>query len=67
MFERHTVRLTPALFQQATEAAARAGYSSLDEFVSHLIEKELARQVSPDSREAKAEIAKQLKGLGYLE
>ncbi len=67
MFERRTVRLTPVLFEQAKAAATRAGYSSVDEFVAHAVEKELQRLEAPGAEDLKGEIAKQLKGLGYLE
>ena len=41
-----------------------AGYSSPQEFVLHVLEKELAKIEEADSDE---EIVKKLKGLGYLE
>jgi hypothetical protein len=41
-----------------------AGYASAEEFIEHLIEKELARLEDAESDEA---IVKKLKGLGYLE
>ena len=40
-----------------------AGYSSVDEFVTHVLEKELAKLEGSDSEE---EIKKKLKGLGYI-
>ena len=61
---RTTVKLDKTLLERARAAAARAGYSSLDEFVEHVIEKELAIL---EEAEAKEEVVKQLKGLGYLE
>jgi hypothetical protein len=44
--------------------AALAGYSSPDEFVAHVLEKELAGMKATDSDE---NIRKKLKGLGYIE
>ena len=41
-----------------------AGYSSPQEFVEHVLEKELAKLEEADSDE---EILDKLKGLGYLE
>ena len=64
MFSRHTVKLDKALRDRAREAAEKAGYRSLEEFVAHAIEKELARL---EEAEAKDAVVKQLKGLGYLE
>jgi hypothetical protein len=40
-----------------------AGYSSVDEFVSHALEKEIAQFEDAGSEE---EIKKRLKGLGYI-
>ena len=40
-----------------------AGYSSVDEFITHALEKELSQLEGSDSEE---EIKKKLKGLGYL-
>jgi hypothetical protein len=59
-----SVKLDKALAERARAAADKAGYSSLDEFVQHAIEKELAVL---EEAEAKEEVVKQLKGLGYLE
>ena len=58
------VKLEKALAERARAAAAKAGYSSLEEFLEHVIEKDLA---SLEEAEAKEEVVKQLKGLGYLE
>lgn len=58
------VKLDKALGERARAAAVKAGYSSLEEFVEHVIEKELARL---EEAEAKEEVVKQLRGLGYLE
>ncbi|HVW87527.1 MAG TPA: hypothetical protein VHB50_22725 [Bryobacteraceae bacterium] len=64
MFSRSIVKLPQSLYDRARAAAERAGYSSVDEFILHAIEKEL---VHLEEAEAKEAIAKQLKGLGYLE
>jgi metal-responsive CopG/Arc/MetJ family transcriptional regulator len=64
MFAKNTLKLDPALLERAKSAAAKAGYSSTEEFVRHAIEKELARL---EEAEAKEEVTKQLRGLGYLE
>jgi metal-responsive CopG/Arc/MetJ family transcriptional regulator len=59
-----SVKLNKALCQRATRVAEKAGYSSLEEFVEHVLEKELAHFEESDSKE---EVMKKLKGLGYLE
>ncbi len=59
-----SIKLNPDLLRRAAEYAAKAGYSSVEEFIEHLIEKELA---SRDEAEAREEVERRLKGLGYLE
>lgn len=57
------IRLEKALLAKAKRYAAIAGYSSVDEFITHVLEKELAHLDDADSEE---EIRKRLKGLGYI-
>jgi hypothetical protein len=56
------IRLDPELHRKAEKHALALGYSSLDEFVTHLLEKEM----EPLSPEDKAKLEARLKGLGYL-
>ena len=56
------IELNPELVERARQRARQAGYSSLEEYVAHLIEKDLA-QLSP---EEDAAVVERLKGLGYL-
>jgi hypothetical protein len=64
MFSRDSVKVGKALLERARAAAEAAGYSSVDEFVAHAVEKELVRVEEAEAKEA---VVKQLKGLGYLE
>jgi hypothetical protein len=64
LFSKTSVDLSKPLYHRARAAAAKAGYSSLEEFVIHAVEKELARVEEAESKEA---VTQQLKGLGYLE
>lgn len=57
------IKLDKALLAKAKRYADLAGYSSVDEFVTHLLEKELAKIDESDSED---EIRKKLKGLGYI-
>lgn len=57
------IKLDPALLTRAKRFADLAGYSSVDEFVAHVLERELAKFEGADSEE---EIKKKLKGLGYI-
>ena len=52
-----------ALLARVKRYADLAGYSSVDEFVTHIIEKELGQLEGSDSED---DIKKKLKGLGYI-
>jgi metal-responsive CopG/Arc/MetJ family transcriptional regulator len=52
------------LMERIKKCSELAGYSSPEEFVQHIVEKELARFEDAESDE---EIVKKMKGLGYLE
>ena len=58
------IRIDAGLLERATRVAEVAGYSSVDEFVAHLVEKELARSETDD---AERQVADRLRGLGYIE
>jgi len=57
------IKLDKALYDQVKKISEIAGYSSVDEFVTHALEKEIAQLGEADSEE---EIKKRLKGLGYI-
>ena len=57
------VKLSKDLYEKVKQIAALSGYSSVDEFVVHVLEKEIAK-VSQDDDEEK--IKERLKGLGYI-
>lgn len=57
------IKLDKDLIKRAGKAASIAGYSSVEEFVAHLIEKELAKIEDASSEE---EMKKRLQGLGYI-
>ena len=58
------IKIDNALFARAKDAAQAAGYSSLDEFITHIIEAEVAKHETTDDDE---KITDQLRGLGYIE
>ena len=63
MLSKTTVKLNKTICDRARRAAETTGYSSLEEFIEHAIEKELP----PDEQSlSKDELARRLKGLGYL-
>ncbi len=57
------VKLDKGLYERVRKYAGLAGYSSVDEFVAHALEKELAKLEGAGSEE---EIKKRLRGLGYI-
>jgi hypothetical protein len=57
------IKLDKDLMEKVKNYAAKAGYSSTEEFVAHCLEKELAKLDEADSPE---DIQKKLKGLGYI-
>jgi hypothetical protein len=57
------IRLDKGLLAKVKRYSDLAGYSSVDEFVTHALEKEIARLETADSDD---EIKKRLKGLGYI-
>jgi hypothetical protein len=59
-----SIKIDDSLLELARQAAAQAGYSSVEEFVAHLIESELKRR---KIEAAEQQVADQLRGLGYIE
>lgn len=59
-----TIKIKPELWQRVEEHARKSGYSSPEEFVEHVIEKELARAEEETDRQ---QVERRLKGLGYLD
>ena len=57
------VAIEKALYGKIKKYAEMSGYSSVEEFVTHCLEKEVAKIEESDSEE---EIKKKLKGLGYI-
>ena len=63
MFGKKGIQLDPALMEKVKAAAAKAGYASADEYVAHVLEKELSRT---DDASTDADVKKKLEGLGYI-
>ena len=63
MFGSASIRLDKGLLAKAKRHSDAAGYSSVEEFVTHLIEKAIAQLESADGED---EVRKRLKGLGYI-
>ncbi|MGE0360591.1 MAG: hypothetical protein AB7H93_12810 [Vicinamibacterales bacterium] len=63
MFGSSKVKLDKALLAKIKRYSDLAGYSSVDEFITHALEKEIAQL---EGAESEQELKKKLKGLGYL-
>ena len=57
------VKIDKELLKKAKYYSELAGYSSVGEFITHALEREIERLEESDSEE---EIKKKLKGLGYI-
>jgi Arc/MetJ-type ribon-helix-helix transcriptional regulator len=57
------VKLSKPLCDRARALVEKAGYSSLEEFIEHAMERDLVRLEQTESKE---DLIKKLKGLGYL-
>lgn len=58
------IKLDSSLYERVKKVAEVAGYASPDEFVVHVIEKELSVLESAETDE---DVTERLRGLGYLE
>lgn len=58
-----SIKLDKALLARVKRYSDLAGYSSVEEFVTHALEKEIAKLETADSED---DIKKRLKGLGYI-
>jgi hypothetical protein len=57
------IKLDPDLIDRVKKVAALAGYASHEEFIVHVIEKELSQF---EGAKSDADIVEKLKGLGYI-
>jgi metal-responsive CopG/Arc/MetJ family transcriptional regulator len=57
------VKLDKALLTKLKRYSDLAGYASVEEFITHALEKEIAQL---EGAESEQELKKKLKGLGYL-
>jgi len=58
------IKLEKSLYEKVVRAARIAGYASPEEFVQHVLEKELSKL--EEGGESEAEIRKRMQGLGYI-
>ncbi len=58
------IKIDKSLYERVKQTAEKAGYSSAEEFVTHLLEKAVTDVEGAATDE---EVEKQLRGLGYIE
>ncbi len=58
------IKIDAGLYDRVKAVTEKAGYGSVDEFIVHMIEKELEKIETAESDE---EVTERLRGLGYLE
>jgi len=64
MFGSHTrVKIDKALYNRLAAVARAGGYSSANELVVHILEREADKFAADDDQE----VEKQLRGLGYIQ
>ena len=63
MFGSSRLKIDKTLLARAKRCADLAGYSSVDEFIVHIVEREIARVEEAGSED---EMKKRLRGLGYI-
>ena len=60
------IKLDGHLYDRARKVAQAAGYSSVDGFIVHVIEKEIVGLEASEGQ-ADEEVQQRLRGLGYIE
>jgi hypothetical protein len=59
-----TIKLKQELWVKVVQASAAGGYSSHEEFVEHVLEREVGKLADDQPDE---EVMRRLKGLGYID
>ncbi len=58
------IKIDKALYDRVADVAKKGGYSSTDEFIVHVLEKELQQFEGAETDE---QVEERLRGLGYIE
>ena len=58
------IKLEKELYEKLKKFAEISGYSSVDEFITHILENEVSKM--DDAGDSDEEIKKKLEGLGYI-
>ena len=57
------IKIDRDLYQRVKQVSQNAGYASVEEFISHLLEKIVE---APDTGDNDEDVVKRLQGLGYI-
>jgi len=61
------IKLDATLYDKANKVAQAAGYSSVDEFITHIINQEFDKLHTDQSNQTDENVVDRLRGLGYIE
>ena len=64
MFSTKKIKIDKELYRRVAAAASRAGYSSAEEFIAHVLEREVG---TPEEKLEDKQVEQRLRGLGYIE
>jgi len=69
MFGSYKVKIEGELLERVEKCTEAAGYASIDEFVTHMLEKETKKILGSDKGQSPSQevVKKRLQGLGYIE
>ena len=58
------IKIDSNLYDRVKKAAEKVGYSNVEEFITHIIEKELSKIEAADDD---SNVTERLRGLGYID
>ena len=58
------IKIDSNLYDRVKKAAEKVGYSNVEEFITHIIEKELSKI---EAAEDDSKVTERLRGLGYID
>ncbi len=58
------IKIDSNLYDRVKKAAEKVGYSNVEEFITHIIEKELSKI---EAAEDDSNVTERLRGLGYID
>jgi hypothetical protein len=67
MFGSYKVKIDGDLLDKVKQCADAGGYGSVDEFVTHVLEKEIKKVFSEGDSASRELVRKRLQGLGYID